>query len=212
MNALHLKDPRTPDWGIGLVLYVGLTGLSPEKRFRNHRRGHKAARIVRRHGRRLLPAYYRTMQPVPFEVGPRSGTMAGRAPARAAFRGVADWPSAPDLSRLPPAARGRRGQLSDVDERGARAACRAKGEDARGHAAAPPAGGTYPVAVNGGRLTFKVPSNSNLAVPYDFDGVLSGGVIMGKMVFTATGSTIGSGGFNNVVTQSGSTEISVSLR
>ena len=53
----------------GLCLYVGLTGLSPEKRFRNHRRGYKAARIVRRHGRRLLPAYYRQYNPVPFEVG-----------------------------------------------------------------------------------------------------------------------------------------------
>jgi hypothetical protein len=73
-------------------------------------------------------------------------------------------------------------------------------------------GSTAPVAVNGGSVTFKVPSNSSLAVPYDFDGVLSGGVIMGKMVFTAIGSTIGSGGFNTVVTQSGSTEITVSLR
>jgi hypothetical protein len=53
----------------GLCLYVGLTGLSPEKRFRNHRRGHQAARIVRRHGRRLLPAYYRHYNPVPYEVG-----------------------------------------------------------------------------------------------------------------------------------------------
>jgi hypothetical protein len=53
----------------GLCLYVGLTGLSPEKRFRNHRRGYKAAGIVRRHGRRLLPAYYRQYNPVPFEVG-----------------------------------------------------------------------------------------------------------------------------------------------
>jgi hypothetical protein len=53
----------------GLCLYVGLTGLSPQKRFRNHRRGHKAARIVRRHGRRLLPAFYRQYNPVPFEVG-----------------------------------------------------------------------------------------------------------------------------------------------
>jgi hypothetical protein len=53
----------------GLCLYVGLTGLSPERRFRNHRRGHKAARIVRRYGKRLLPAYYRHYNPVPFEVG-----------------------------------------------------------------------------------------------------------------------------------------------
>jgi hypothetical protein len=53
----------------GLCLYVGLTGLSPAKRFRNHRRGHKAARMVRRYGRRLLPAYYQHHNPVPYEVG-----------------------------------------------------------------------------------------------------------------------------------------------
>ena len=53
----------------GLCLYVGLTGLSPQKRFRNHLRGHKAARIVRRHGVRLLPLYYRQYNPVPWEVG-----------------------------------------------------------------------------------------------------------------------------------------------
>jgi hypothetical protein len=53
----------------GLCLYVGLTGLSPQKRFRNHLRGHKAARIVRRHGLRLLPLYYRQYNPVPWEVG-----------------------------------------------------------------------------------------------------------------------------------------------
>jgi hypothetical protein len=78
----------------------------------------------------------------------------------------------------------------------------------------PPAGGTYPVAVNGGSLTFKVPNNngSSFAVPYDFDGVLSSGVIMGKMAFTAIGTSPGSGGFGNIVTQSGSTEIPVSLR
>jgi hypothetical protein len=53
----------------GLCLYVGLTGLTPEKRFRNHRRGRKAARFVRRYGKRLLPALYRQYNPVPFEVG-----------------------------------------------------------------------------------------------------------------------------------------------
>ena len=50
-------------------LYVGLTGLSPERRFRNHRRGRKAAAIVRRHGKRLLPALYRHYNPVPYDVG-----------------------------------------------------------------------------------------------------------------------------------------------
>jgi hypothetical protein len=53
----------------GPCFYVGLTGLSPEHRFENHRRGRKSARIVRRFGVRLLPALYRHHNPVPFEVG-----------------------------------------------------------------------------------------------------------------------------------------------
>src|SRR5215472_1004519 len=38
--------------------YVGLTGLSPEQRFENHKNGIKSARIVRRHGERLVPRLY----------------------------------------------------------------------------------------------------------------------------------------------------------
>jgi hypothetical protein len=78
----------------------------------------------------------------------------------------------------------------------------------------PPAGGNYPVAVNGGSVSFRVPNNnpSSFSVPYDFDGVLSGGVIMGKMAFTAVGSSPGSGNPGSLVTQFGSTQIPVSLR
>jgi hypothetical protein len=72
------------------------------------------------------------------------------------------------------------------------------------------------VAVNGGNVTFKVPNNngSGPAVPYDFDGVLSSGVIMGKMAFTATGSNPGSPGSfpGTTVTQTGTTEIPITLR
>jgi hypothetical protein len=77
----------------------------------------------------------------------------------------------------------------------------------------PPAGGNYPVAVNGGSVSFKVPNNNpnSFSVPYDFDGVLSGGVIMGKMAFTAIGSSPGSGNPGSLVTQNGSTEIPVTL-
>jgi hypothetical protein len=78
----------------------------------------------------------------------------------------------------------------------------------------PPAGGHYPVAVNGGSVSFRVPNNngSNFSVPYDFDGVLSGGVIMGKMTFTAMGSSPPAGNPGSLVTQAGSTEIAISLR
>jgi len=48
-------------------VYVGMTGLSPEDRFRNHKRGIKAARVVRKFGIRLLPDLYECFNPMPFE-------------------------------------------------------------------------------------------------------------------------------------------------
>ena len=39
-------------------VYVGMTGLSPEERFANHKAGTKAAWVVKRYGLRLLPELY----------------------------------------------------------------------------------------------------------------------------------------------------------
>src|SRR5512135_1261030 len=46
--------------------YVGMTGLSPEERFANHKLGRKAAGIVRRHGVRLVPRLYRHLNPMTY--------------------------------------------------------------------------------------------------------------------------------------------------
>jgi predicted GIY-YIG superfamily endonuclease len=48
-------------------VYVGLTGLTPEARFNNHRRGHKASRIVKRFGVRLVPSLYSRYNPMSYE-------------------------------------------------------------------------------------------------------------------------------------------------
>lgn len=48
-------------------VYVGMTGLSPEERFQNHRSGIKAANAVKRFGVRLLPELYECFNPMPFE-------------------------------------------------------------------------------------------------------------------------------------------------
>ncbi|MCP5518595.1 MAG: hypothetical protein H7A45_15195 [Verrucomicrobiales bacterium] len=48
-------------------VYVGMTGLTPEERFANHRQGCKAARLVREHGVRLLPDLYAHLNPMPYE-------------------------------------------------------------------------------------------------------------------------------------------------
>jgi hypothetical protein len=48
-------------------LYVGMTGLTPEERFMNHKTGRKASRWVRRYGVGLLPALYRHLNPLDYE-------------------------------------------------------------------------------------------------------------------------------------------------
>ena len=47
-------------------VYVGMSGLEPEERFRNHKNGIKAARIVERYGVRLLAELYQCFNPMPF--------------------------------------------------------------------------------------------------------------------------------------------------
>ena len=47
--------------------YVGMTGLTPEQRFDNHRAGIKAARVVRKFGERLVPKLYEHLNPMPYK-------------------------------------------------------------------------------------------------------------------------------------------------
>jgi hypothetical protein len=56
-----LRDPAKPS------VYVGMTGLPVDHRFENHRNGYKAARIVERHGVRLLPELFEHLNPMPFD-------------------------------------------------------------------------------------------------------------------------------------------------
>jgi hypothetical protein len=48
-------------------VYVGMTGLSPDERFANHKAGVKAAWVVKRYGVRLLPELFAHLNPMPFE-------------------------------------------------------------------------------------------------------------------------------------------------
>jgi hypothetical protein len=55
------RDPKKP------YVYVGMTGLTPEERFANHKAGTKAAWVVQRYGLRLLPELYEHLNPMPYE-------------------------------------------------------------------------------------------------------------------------------------------------
>ena len=59
------RDPQMP------CVYVGMTGLTPEERFVNHKAGIKDAWVVQRYGVRLLPEFYAHLNPMPFEAAAR---------------------------------------------------------------------------------------------------------------------------------------------
>jgi predicted GIY-YIG superfamily endonuclease len=62
--VVYLRNPK----GDGKAgYYVGMTGLSPEQRFSNHKKGYKAARIVKRCGERLVPRLYAHLNPMPYD-------------------------------------------------------------------------------------------------------------------------------------------------
>jgi hypothetical protein len=54
------RDPKKP------CVYVGMTGLSPEERFANHKQGIKSAAVVKRYGIRLLPELFAHLNPMPY--------------------------------------------------------------------------------------------------------------------------------------------------
>lgn len=61
--VVYLRNPK----GDGKAgYYVGMTGLSPEERFANHKNGIKSAGVVRRFGERLVPRLYAHLNPMPY--------------------------------------------------------------------------------------------------------------------------------------------------
>ena len=62
--VVYLRNPK----GDGKAgYYVGMTGLTPEERFRNHKTGYKAARVVKKYGERLVPKLYAHLNPMTYQ-------------------------------------------------------------------------------------------------------------------------------------------------
>jgi predicted GIY-YIG superfamily endonuclease len=60
---VYLRNPK----GDGKAgYYVGMTGLTPEQRFANHKAGTKAARVVKCFGVRLVPKLYAHLNPMTY--------------------------------------------------------------------------------------------------------------------------------------------------
>lgn len=69
-------------------VYVGLTGLTPEQRFENHRRGIKAAKLVKKFGLRLRPRLYAHFNPMTYA---EAVAMEKELARRLRKRGFAVW-------------------------------------------------------------------------------------------------------------------------
>ncbi len=61
LEANPSRDPAKP------CIYVGMTGLTPAERFRNHKAGIKSAGVVRKYGIRLLPELFECFNPMPYD-------------------------------------------------------------------------------------------------------------------------------------------------
>jgi predicted GIY-YIG superfamily endonuclease len=61
---VYLRNPR----GDGKAgYYVGMTGLTPDERFANHKAGIKASSVVKTYGVRLVPTLYEHLNPLTYE-------------------------------------------------------------------------------------------------------------------------------------------------
>jgi hypothetical protein len=66
-HSVYVVYLRNPAGNGKAGYYVGMTGLSPEQRFENHKKGIKSAGVVGRCGERLVPRLYEHLNPMPFE-------------------------------------------------------------------------------------------------------------------------------------------------
>jgi hypothetical protein len=67
--VLETKFPdANPEYIPGTLpcVYVGMTGLTPDERFREHQKGNHSARFVKRYGIGLLPELYKHFNPMPY--------------------------------------------------------------------------------------------------------------------------------------------------
>jgi len=66
-HSVYVVYLRNPNGDGKAGYYVGMTGLTPEERFQNHKDGYKAARVVKKYGERLVPKLYAHLNPMPYK-------------------------------------------------------------------------------------------------------------------------------------------------
>lgn len=70
---LTILDSRKPSYSPpreinpSKIVYVGITGRTPEERFEQHKKGYKASRAVKYYGIKLLPNLYDEFNPMSYD-------------------------------------------------------------------------------------------------------------------------------------------------
>ena len=64
LNHRAFRDANPSHNPLKACVYVGMTGVAPEARFAQHKRGYKSARYVQRYGIKLLPHLYEQYNPM----------------------------------------------------------------------------------------------------------------------------------------------------
>ena len=65
-HSVYVVYLRNPSGDGRAGYYVGMTGLTPEERFKRHKSGTQAARVVTRFGERLVPTLYAHLNPMTY--------------------------------------------------------------------------------------------------------------------------------------------------
>jgi predicted GIY-YIG superfamily endonuclease len=65
-HSVYVVFLRNPKGDGKAGYYVGMTGLTPEERFANHKAGIKASSVVKRFGERLVPKLYEHLEPMSY--------------------------------------------------------------------------------------------------------------------------------------------------
>jgi len=85
LNHRRFREANPGHHPLKACVYVGMTGLTPEERFAQHKRGHKSGKYVERYGEKLLPRLYERYNPMSFDEAARREALLARHLRRQGF-------------------------------------------------------------------------------------------------------------------------------
>lgn len=85
LNHRRFRDANPAHNPLKACVYVGMTGLTPETRFAQHKRGYKSGKYVEQYGEKLLPHLYERYNPMTYREAARREALLARHLRRLGF-------------------------------------------------------------------------------------------------------------------------------